>query len=62
MSNDSLDALRPALDRMTPAQQDVMKSLSSEELKLAVSLQQRLNAVASEVEGQGGPTTNNVVC
>lgn len=60
MANEPLSVLRPALDRMTPAQQDVIKSLNPEELKLAAALHQRLEAVAPEVEGQGDIKANSL--
>lgn len=58
MSNASIDDLRPALDRMTSAQQNVMKSLNQEELNFAVSLQRRLDAVSPEIEGQRDNANN----
>lgn len=60
MANEPLDALRPVLDRMTPAQQDVIRSLSPEEQKLAATLQQRLDAVSPDVEGQGDVKINSL--
>jgi hypothetical protein len=54
----SLNELRPSLDRMTPAQRSVIESLSPEELSFAVNLQQRLDAVTPEVEGQMSNTNN----
>ncbi|WP_328992377.1 hypothetical protein OG394_39005 [Kribbella sp. NBC_01245] len=58
MSKNSLDALRPALDRMTEAQQAVFSSLSPEEIDLAAKIQTRLDAVSPEVEGQANNTNN----
>lgn len=56
-----LQVLRDAgIDRLPEAQRAVFENLNPEELKVAVSIQKRLNAVAPDVEGQGD--TYNTVC
>ncbi|WP_084964874.1 aroma-sacti cluster domain-containing protein [Thermoactinospora rubra] len=54
MSDDPLAPLRAAgLDRLPEAQRAVFEQLTPEEMAVVSSIQERLNAAAPDVEGQG---------
>lgn len=55
MSYDAITALREAgqpVDLLTDGQRQVLSSLSEHEVDVLVTVQRRLSAVQSEVEGQ----------
>lgn len=65
MSQETLEALRSAgtpVDLLSESEREVFASLSPEEVSVLGSIQARLNAVASEVEGQVADSNTNVVC
>ncbi|MCO5973218.1 aroma-sacti cluster domain-containing protein [Actinoallomurus soli] len=64
MSKDSLGPLNAAgLQRLPEPMRAVFEDLSPEELRVASAIQERLNAVAPDVEGQiSDPNNNNCLC
>ncbi|MCD0484756.1 hypothetical protein LO771_20755 [Streptacidiphilus sp. ASG 303] len=65
MPQETLEALRKAgtpVDLLSETEREVFSSLSPDEVAVLSSIQGRLNAAASEVEGQVNDNQVNVLC